>query len=46
LAALGNEAQRTEAETIRAYAGAVLIAETMHDVRQIKRLLTPKKKGE
>ena len=44
LAMLGNESQETDAEFIRAFVGAALLAETMHDVRQIKRLLTPKKK--
>lgn len=39
----GNESQETDAEFVRAFAGAVLLAEAMHDVRQIKRLLTPKK---
>ena len=41
---LGNESQETDAEYVRAYTGAVLLAEAMHDVRQIKRLLTPKDK--
>jgi len=40
----GNESQETDAEFIRAFVGAALLAEAMHDVRQIKRLLTPKKK--
>jgi len=40
---LGNESQESDAEFARAFAGATLLAETMHDVRQIKRLLTPKK---
>jgi hypothetical protein len=40
---VGNEAQETDAEFVRAYTGAMLFAEAMHDVRQIKRLLTPKK---
>lgn len=43
LAMLGNESQGTDAEAVRALTGASLLAETMHDVRQIKRLLTPKK---
>ncbi len=43
LAALGNGSQDSEAEYVRAFTGAVLFAEAMHDVRQIKRLLTPKK---
>jgi len=33
----------TDAELIRAHVGAVLMAECMHNVRQIKRLLTPPK---
>lgn len=41
---LGNESQETDAEYVRAYTGALLFAEAMHDVRQIKRLLTPKDK--
>ena len=44
LATLGNESQRTDSEFIRAFVGAALVAEMMHDVRQIKRLLTPKDK--
>jgi len=44
LAYVGNETQETDAEHIRAFTGAMLIADMMHDVRQIKRLLTPKKK--
>lgn len=40
---LGNENQETDAEYVRAYTGAVLFAEAMHDVRQIKRLLTAPK---
>lgn len=44
LAMIGNETQSTDAEAVRAWTGAVLFAEMMHDVRQIKRLLTPKDK--
>jgi hypothetical protein len=40
---LGNESQETDAEFVRAFVGATLFAEAMHDVRQIKRLLTPPK---
>ena len=40
LAALGNESQATDAEHIRAMVGAVMMAELIHDVRQIKRLLS------
>ena len=44
LAMFGNESQDTDPEFVRAFTGATLLAEAMHDVRQIKRLLTPKKK--
>lgn len=40
LAALGNESQETDAEHVRAMVGAVMMAELIHDVRQIKRLLS------
>ena len=43
LSMFGNESQETDAEFVRALTGATLLAEAMHDVRQIKRLLTPKK---
>ncbi len=43
LSMLGREDFETDAEYVRAYTGAVLLAEALHDVRQIKRLLTPKK---
>jgi hypothetical protein len=42
LAMFGNESQGTDAEVVRALTGASMLAEAMHDVRQIKRLLTPK----
>jgi len=43
LAALGNEDQETDAELIRAQVGAMMLAEVIHDVKQIKRLLSPAK---
>ncbi len=42
LAALKNETHETDPEHVRSYAGAMLLAELVHDVRQIRRLLTPK----
>lgn len=43
LAMLGNESQATDAERARALAGASLFAEALHDLRQIRRLLSPAK---
>jgi len=43
LAALGTDTHETEAETIRAHVGAILMSEAMHDLRLIRLLLTPKK---
>jgi len=40
---LGNESQRTDAEFIRAFVGATLLAEAMHDLKQIRRALTKKR---
>ena len=42
LAMFGNESQETDAELVRAFTGALLLAEAMHEVRQIKRSLTKK----
>lgn len=42
LAALGNDTHETEPEHIRAMTGAVLMAEGLHTLKQIQRLLTPK----
>jgi len=39
---LGNESQETDAEYVRAFTGATLLAEGINDLRQIKRLLSPK----
>lgn len=43
LAALDNEPTGTDAHTVRAYAGAVLLAEGLQDLRRIRHLLTPPK---
>ena len=43
LAALGNEAQQTDAEFIRAATGAMLIADLMQHVKLIKNSLTKSK---
>jgi len=37
---LGNEEHATDAELVRAVAGASLLAEALHEVRQIRRLLS------
>lgn len=39
---MGNESQDTDAEYARAFTGAMYIAETMHDVKNILRALTKK----
>ncbi len=43
LSMLGSASQATDDETARAYTGAMFFAEMIHDIRQIKRLLTPAK---
>lgn len=42
LAALGREALPTDAEHIRAYTGAMLIANAFVELKRIRKALTPK----
>jgi hypothetical protein len=42
LAAIGTQDLETDAELARAHAGALLIAEAMHELTLIRKLLTPK----
>lgn len=39
LAALGTEQQETDSELARAYVGAVLIAEGLHDIRAQRQMV-------
>lgn len=36
---MANETQETEAETVRAYTGALILAEATHDLRLIRTML-------
>ncbi len=43
MAALGAEEQETEAEHVRAYVGAILLAEGLAELKSIRRALTQEK---